>query len=185
MKKINPKLKKDFDFADNLFKEKKYKEATNIYEEILKDNPNLISVKNNLALCYEGLGEFNKAIELLKSFLDTKPEAVFFNNIGRIYFRIKDYNNSIIYLENSLKINNNQIAIIELLTDSYNHLNLSNKIVKLLDNSIKNFSKNRFLNGCFGKSLLKENRHAEGLYYINLGYGVVNLSENEKIKILV
>ena len=62
-------------------------------------------------------------------------------------------------------------------------LNLD-KIIKLLENLIDNFPKNRFLNGCLGKNLLKANRHAEGLYYLRLGYGMVELNENKEINII-
>tara|TARA_Y100000590_G_scaffold440478_1_gene565894 strand:- start:1340 stop:1900 length:561 start_codon:yes stop_codon:yes gene_type:complete len=184
MSKIDQDLQKDFNYADNLFKEKKFKESAKKYEDILKNNPNLISVKNNLGLCYEGLGEFKKAIDLFKNCVEARQEIIFLNNAARVLFRVKDYENSIIYLENSIKMNNNQINIIELLTAAYNQLNLANKIVTLLENLIKKFPKNRFLNSCYGKNLLKLNRHAEGLYYLNLGNGVVKLKEGEEIKIL-
>ncbi len=181
---MNPELQKKFDIANQLFKEKKYQDSAKKYEDILKQNPNSISIKNNLALCYEGLREFKKAINLYKNCIDAKPDPLFFNNIGRVYFTVKDYKNSCMYLEKSLSMNNKQIYIIELLTASYNHLNLSDKIIKLLENLINSFPKNRFLNGCFGKNLLKANRHAEGLYYLRLGYGMVELNENKDIKII-
>jgi len=31
---------------------------------------------------------------------------------------------------------------------------------------------------------LKANRHAEGLYYLRLGYGMVELNENKEINII-
>ena len=55
---MNPELQKKFDIANQLFKEKKYKVSAKKYNYILIGNPNSISIKNNLALCHEGLGEF-------------------------------------------------------------------------------------------------------------------------------
>ena len=48
MKKIDPELQKKFDIADQLFKEKKYIDSAKKYEDILIENPNSISIKNNL-----------------------------------------------------------------------------------------------------------------------------------------
>ena len=105
MKTIDPELQKKFDIANKLFKEKKYKDSAKKYKDILIENPNSISIKNNLALCYEGLREFEKAVKLYKECIDVKPDPLFFNNIGRVYFTVKDYKNSCIYLEKSLSMN--------------------------------------------------------------------------------
>ena len=92
MKTIDPELQKKFDIANKLFKEKKYKDSAKKYEDILIENPNSISIKNNLALCYEGLREFEKAVKLYKECIDAKPDTLFFNNklhYGSLYDRKK------------------------------------------------------------------------------------------------
>ena len=48
MKTIDPELQKKFDIANKLFNEKKYKDSAKKYEDILIENNNSISIKNNL-----------------------------------------------------------------------------------------------------------------------------------------
>jgi Flp pilus assembly protein TadD len=54
--------------AAELTRQGKFQDAIPLFETALRDNPDDFAIKFNLALCYVGLGEFEKAIPLLDSF---------------------------------------------------------------------------------------------------------------------
>lgn len=74
--------------------EGKYREAIEIYNEIIDLNPENIIVLNNIGVCYLALGNPDKAIEFFKRVIKISPKDsdVYFN-IGKAFFisdRLKD-----------------------------------------------------------------------------------------------
>ncbi len=62
--------------ARRLMIEKKEDQSIEIYSEILEDDPENITVLNDLALAYYAVGDIKKAIENNKKVLDIEPENV-------------------------------------------------------------------------------------------------------------
>ena len=66
MSEIEQELRKSFSFAEKLFLKKKYEEASNVYESILIDNPNLIQAINNIGQSYEYLNQLDTSLKYYK-----------------------------------------------------------------------------------------------------------------------
>lgn len=87
----------DFDNSDYLFeiayslkKEEYVDEAEIIYNKILESEPKNTSVLNNLAIIFEGKGELDKAIDLIKKAKDLdQKDIVIIDNFNRIAGLVK------------------------------------------------------------------------------------------------
>jgi tetratricopeptide (TPR) repeat protein len=81
-------------------------EAIAAYEEVLRDNPDLPAVANNLAalLADHRLDDasLNKALELAKQF-ETSDNPAFLDTLGWVYYRLGEYEQGIPYLEEAVE----------------------------------------------------------------------------------
>ena len=66
-----------------------------LFDDVIADAKKLQKMSNDqviiniLSLAYQGKGDFDSSIELLKKFLQANPKNIFFlNNIGLSYIRI-------------------------------------------------------------------------------------------------
>ena len=82
----NLNVKEAFNLASQHYQKKNYQVAINLYNEILKVEPNHVVVFSNLGLAFNELGEhqkaidcFNKAIELNSNYVNAH------NNLGLIF----------------------------------------------------------------------------------------------------
>jgi len=102
--------------------EKKYNEALKWFNKAyeLKQKSNIIS---NIAKINIKLGHEKAAIEAYKNFLKTKPSktalAKTYNNMGTLYFNLKDTDKAIFYWEKSLSIKFNKDIAINLMVKYY------------------------------------------------------------------
>ena len=184
MNKIDPKLKKDFSFAEKLFLEKKYEEAIKSYNNILADYPNLIEAINNIGQSYEYLNQLYLALKYYQKCSVMAPdEKIFKNNIGNIFYKKKDYNKAIKELENSLLIDNNQIKIIEKKAKCLIALNLRSEANLFIEKFLKKFPNNYLLNILYAKNLISINYHKKGLEKLKKITGFIELNES-KISII-
>lgn len=97
---------------DNLLKAEYYeknndfKNALNIYFNIIKINPNEPSILNKIGMCFFSLEKYEMAIKNFEKILPllNKPIPDLLNNIGFCYGKIKDYNNALKYYNESINI---------------------------------------------------------------------------------
>ena len=120
-----------FLYASNLDKVNKWKQAKNLFLELLKKNPkdtytlNYISYK--LALRDEDL---NYALNLIKKALTLDPEnGYFLDTIGWVEFKRKDYEKSVFYLEKASTLLPNSEEVLDHLGDCYFKLNRTNEAI--------------------------------------------------------
>jgi tetratricopeptide (TPR) repeat protein len=66
---------KRIDEANQLLNEKKYPEAIALFEDILKENPDIYTLEENLGSAYFKLGDYDKAIEHYQRYLEKEPNA--------------------------------------------------------------------------------------------------------------
>ena len=181
MNKIDPEIIKKFSIAEKLNSEKKFEEAAEVFANITEKFPNFIPAFYNLGTIKYNLGLIKESIDCFKKCINLNPkEKEFYNNLGKILYESKDYNNSIIYLEKSLQMESNQIATIEFLTGCYAALNMPKKIYNLLKDIINDYPNNKFLNAKYGSNLLYLNQHDKGLDYLKKAYGFIEFNDNEK-----
>jgi tetratricopeptide (TPR) repeat protein len=89
------------------YQDKKYKEAIEDLEKLIIMAPELRSgYINNIALCYEGLGDLDKAIEYLKKAIEEDERNInAYNGLANIYLKKGDKKLAIEQYENVLLIN--------------------------------------------------------------------------------
>ena len=72
-----------------------FQEAKDLYNEVLKINPENLDANNNLGIIYQILGETEKAIKFYNKAIEIKPNfADSHHNLKLIYFKIGDFENS-------------------------------------------------------------------------------------------
>ena len=120
-----------FLYASNLDKVNKWKQAKNLFLELLKKNPkdtytlNYISYK--LALRDEDL---DYALNLIKKALTLDPEnGYFLDTIGWVEFKRKNYEKSVFYLEKASTLLPNSDEVLDHLGDCYLKLNRTNEAI--------------------------------------------------------
>ena len=129
-----------FLYASNLDKVNKWKQAKNLFLELLKKNPkdtytlNYISYK--LALRDEDL---DYALNLIKKALTLDPEnGYFLDTIGWVEFKRKNYEKSVFYLEKASTLLPNSDEILDHLGDCYLKLNRTNEAIYEWKKALKN-----------------------------------------------
>jgi tetratricopeptide (TPR) repeat protein len=74
-----------------LFAEKKYADALQAYENILKNNPDVFIIYKNLGNCYFAMEQYDKAIEFYQKLFAKQPNsAEIMTLIGNSYVNAKD-----------------------------------------------------------------------------------------------
>ncbi|MCD6451392.1 MAG: tetratricopeptide repeat protein [Acidobacteria bacterium] len=91
---------KKIDEANQLMSEKKYKEAITIFEQILKENPQIYTLEKNIGSAYFELGNYDKALEHYQKYLENDPTATdVLINIVNTYLEKGELDNALAYLE--------------------------------------------------------------------------------------
>ncbi len=82
-----------------------YEKAIQQYYGAFQIRPNS-TLASNMGLCYERLGEPNRAIDAYTTAIQTdKTNAFAFNNLGTLYFREGDYETALEYAEAAIAVN--------------------------------------------------------------------------------
>jgi len=88
-----------------LFNLEKYTEATELYEGLLNNNPNILSFLNNLGDIYRSQGSIKKALEMYKRAVDINPDSFKANfGLGRVYFDDDKMSDALLFLEKAFKL---------------------------------------------------------------------------------
>ena len=108
-------------YAQNLFNEKKYVEAVEVYRELLKYSGYPVNVYKNIGLCMKSMGNADLAIKFLKRFEEISPdkEDVYVYLADIAYSDIKDNIKAIEYYEKALLKNQNNFSIYNMLGHLY------------------------------------------------------------------
>jgi tetratricopeptide (TPR) repeat protein len=64
------------DRARRLLEEGKFNEASRLLQKLVRENPDFIAARNNLALCYYYMGRFEKAMETVQEVLREEPSNI-------------------------------------------------------------------------------------------------------------
>ena len=133
---------------------------------------------------YEYLGLLDKSIYYYKLCHEKAPkEKIFLNNLGKIFYKQKNYSKAIKLFEQSYNIDSKQELIIEMLANSLVQDNFRKKAEKFMRNALKIFPNNTFLNSLMGYNLLSLDCHKEGLSFLKKGTGFIEI-DNDTIKII-
>ena len=104
----NLNLEEIFSIAEKKHKEKRLNAAKNLYNQILKQEPNHVAALNNLAILSNQLGESSKALNCFKKLVEINPKDFnSYNNLGVLYERLEENQKSLNCYEKAIQINPN------------------------------------------------------------------------------
>ena len=94
-----------FEEALDLINQGRFEEATDVFEEILLDDPKNVNALYNQGMCFTNLGQPEKAIRTLEQCIKYKPDySNAYVAIGFAYSRMDDLENAKKYFFEALKI---------------------------------------------------------------------------------
>lgn len=91
MEQNSPKFKQAFELHQN----GQLTKARDLYKEILEEEPQNHEVWDLLGLVFLQASEYQKSLECIKNAIDIFPDPYYIQNIGKLYFEMKDFENAI------------------------------------------------------------------------------------------
>ena len=124
-----------FKHAVKNHKENKLEVAQNLYNQVLKINPNHSSSHNNLGVLFKSSDDIQKAKEFFKKAIEIDPNYLdAHNNLGNIFVDLKEYQKALDCFKKAIEINPNYV-------DAYNNIGITYKILKEYSKAINFFEK--------------------------------------------
>lgn len=116
-----------------LNKEKKYKEAIELYQYAIKLEPENPRLWFDLANCYVNMDNLEKAISLLDTAIALDSScAAFYNNRGLFYYSLHNDQNAIIDLEKAIHLDSsNWVIYLNIALAYYSNNNLQDACIAL------------------------------------------------------
>lgn len=98
--RLTPIPESPFSRGDDLYKQKKYAEALQEYQNVLTENPDLYQAHDKIGLCYYRLNDYENAIEAFKLMLKKEPQSrETLINLSSIYFEKGNLEEGMKYFE--------------------------------------------------------------------------------------
>ncbi len=112
--------------------------AIKCLKKILNDSIHRVAAINNIALCYESMGEVEKGIKLLQEHLDEDPyDNITWINFGNLMARSNDFDEAIKAFDIAFAIDDTNLACLKNLARVYKVKGNLNKAIKYLDDAEK------------------------------------------------
>lgn len=178
-KELSQEFINNFYKAESLFKENNFLDSLKIYESLLKENPEHVSVLNNIGLIYERLKKLDKAKILYKKCNTIIPNQIeILHNLANVYFKLKEYKEALPILQKIINPNFKYEVNCEKIAQCLFVIQTKKETKKFIDSVLPKFPNNKLLNILLGKSLLHLNLHSRGLEYIQKNEGIIEFSES-------
>ena len=137
MNKKSLSTEETFTLAFQNHQKKFFKVAEELYNKILKIDPNHIATHNNLGLIYQELGQYEKAINCYEKVIKIQPDLPApYNNLGNILKELGEFKKALSYYKKAIEIKSN-------IADIHNNLGIVFK-------ELKEFKKAK---NCFQKAI--------------------------------
>lgn len=95
-----------YDNAKELYENKKYKAALELFQQFYKSNPEIYLVHKDIGLCLKKLGEYEKAMESFNKYLERRPDdSRILYEIGDIYIIKNQMDKGLEYFEKTIEAN--------------------------------------------------------------------------------
>ena len=138
--KKNLNIEETFALAMQNHKKKNFKAAENLYEEILRKNPNYINAYNNLGILFNQLGEYKKSINCYEKIIQIQPNnAAAHNNLGFVLNQLDE-------LEKAMKCFKKAIQIEPNYADAFYNLGNIHKQLRNYQKAIDYYKKTIAIN---------------------------------------
>ncbi len=107
-------------------------------KHIINDPIHKIAAINNLAICYEALGENRKGIKLLQDHLDEDPyDNISWINLGTLLAKNEEFDEALKAFDISFAIDDTNLSCLKNIAKIYKFKNNFNKALKYLDDAEK------------------------------------------------
>ena len=160
----NLTIQETFDLAVKNHRENKIDFAQELYNQVLKIEPNHTGANNNLGLIFQKLGENQKAKECYENAIKINPNyLIALNNLGVIFKDLGENQKAKECYEKAIKINPNYV-------DAHNNLGVI----------FKDLGENQKAKECYEKAIAINPNYVDA--HNNLGVIFKNLGENQKAK---
>tara|TARA_B100000787_G_C16187805_1_gene295694 strand:- start:803 stop:2392 length:1590 start_codon:yes stop_codon:yes gene_type:complete len=104
-KSENLTIKEIFKLANESLQKNKLEEALNLYNQVLKINPNHEGTLSNLGVVYKKFENFEEAIDCYEKIIEINPNNVIaHNNLGAVYYDLGKNQKAKNYYEKAIKI---------------------------------------------------------------------------------
>lgn len=115
-----------------------YMFAIKYLKMIVNDNIHKVAAINNLAICYEGLGEIEKGKKLLQDYLDEDPyDNITWINLGNLLARSNELDEALKAFDIAFAIDDTNMACLKNIARVYKVKGNFNKAIKYLDDAEK------------------------------------------------
>lgn len=112
--------------------------AIKYLKKILNDSIHRVAAINNIALCYESMGEAEKGIKMLQEHLDEDPyDNITWINLGNLMARSNDLDEAIKAFDIAFAIDDTNLACLKNIARVYKVKGNLNKAIKYLDDAEK------------------------------------------------
>ena len=168
------KQKKINNFTSNLHNEllkaiqlhtsKEYKNAENLYKQIIVKEPNNYDALRHLGILHQDLGNYEEAYNNYLKCITIKPngfEAL--NNLGAVHVRNKNYQLALKCFNRSYEVNQNYVPTINNLASLYHKLNRPREALNMSSKAIKMHPNNLITLNQHAKALILNNDIAEAM----------------------
>ena len=168
-----------FNEAQKLFKEKKFSESLIKYKKILHENPNHVSILNNIGLNYEQLDNYIEAVNYYEKCNQIAPnEKIIVHNLANAYCKTENFLKGLLLLKKIINLDYGKEANHEKFAVCLFNIKSKIETKKFIEAAIVKYPNNKLLNGLLGKTLLYLNLHKEGLAYIQKSIGFIEFNDN-------
>jgi len=138
--------------------------AQELYNKVLKIDPNHLGALNNLGAIFGGLGEYQKAKDCYEQVIKIDPNYVdAYFNLGNSFKELKEYHKAKVYYEKVIEINPNH-------ANAHNNLGAVFQILK----------ENQKAKDCYEQAIEIDPNYV--VAYINLGNVYKDLGKEQKAK---
>ena len=112
--------------------------AIKYLKKILNDSIHRVAAINNIAICYESMGEAEKGIKMLQEHLDEDPyDNITWINLGNLMARSNDLDEAIKAFDIAFAIDDTNLACLKNIARVYKVKGNLNKAIKYLDDAEK------------------------------------------------
>lgn len=135
-KKASPRLLQMIDFANRLWREKKYSPAEKAYLEIIKFDHKNVLAYTRLGMIYSRLKNYDEAVECFQMAAQLAPSASSYNNLGLIYFENKNHIKAVAAFEKAIMFEPSAERYLSL-AKTYQKIASWPKMVSALENAVE------------------------------------------------
>jgi tetratricopeptide (TPR) repeat protein len=121
-------IKKTFALAIKNHQKNDIQAAQDLYNQILKINPNHLGSLNNLGVAFDSLGDFNKSKDCYEKVITINPNSTqALNNLGNVFRMMNEHQKAINYYEKAIENDPNFIDAFNNLAVAFKDLDMNDK----------------------------------------------------------